>query len=356
MPERNALVTGATGFIGQRLVPALVERGFTAVRACGRRPRPEGFPASVDYHSIDLAGDEDLWPLLNEVTHVFHLAGASSSLSTEDEMHRDNVVATERLVDAIGSSQSVERLLYMSSTSIYGEETPLPLPVEEEDEPNPTRPYGKAKLATEAVVWGAADNGLPVIIMRPVSVFGPGNVKLLASAVLDAAIERFAIEWDAERSVGRAEAGNEIFLVPSEPVEQRLVHINDVVRAAVHLSVHPWSTGQAYNVVFPSYPTSLEVAELIAAGLGMVVELSDDPNCGLRYEARSVVRDEMLARGMQPDILFTEERLRFMRKVNINNQLSIDALLSTGFQFADADLATGIKATVAWYLENKWIL
>src|SRR5580704_6715641 len=316
MADRIALVTGATGFIGQRLVPALVERGWV-VRACGRRPRPEEFPGSVTYHSVDLAGDDDLAPLLREVTHVFHLAGASSSLSSEEQMFRDNVTATERLVEAIEGVSDLERLVYMSSTSIYGEEIPLPIPVEEEDPPNPTRPYGKAKLATEAVVWEAADQGMPVVVMRPVSIFGPGNVKLLASAILDAAIERFAVEWAAERSVGREEAGNEPFLIPAEPVEQRLVHIDDVVRASMHLAVHPWSTGQAYNVVFPSYPTSLEVAELIATGLGMRVELSDDPECGLRYEPRVVVRDEMLARGMTPDILLTEQRLRFMRKVNI---------------------------------------
>jgi nucleoside-diphosphate-sugar epimerase len=353
MADRIALVTGATGFIGQRLVPALVERGWV-VRACGRRPRPEEFPAGVKYQSVDLAGDDDLAPLLREVTHVFHLAGASSSLSSEEQMFRDNVTTTERLVEALAGSSDIERFVYMSSSSIYGEEIPLPIPVEEEDEPNPTRPYGKAKLATEAVVWEAADQGLPVVVMRPVSVFGPGNVKLLASVILDAAIERFAVEWDAERAVGREDAGNEPFVIPAEPVEQRLVHINDVVRAAMHLAVHPWSTGQAYNVVFPSYPTSLEVAELIATELAMRVELSDDPECGLRYEPRIVVRNEMLARGMTPDIIFTEERLRFMRKVNLNNQLSIDALLSTGFQFSEPDLESGIRAAVAWYLEHKW--
>src|SRR5580658_780317 len=127
MADRIALVTGATGFIGQRLVPALVERGWV-VTACGRRPRPEEFPARVKYQSVDLTGDDDL-----------------------------------------------ARFVYMSSSSIYGEEIPLPIPVEEEDEPNPTRPYGKAKLATEAVVWEAADQGVPVVVMRPVSVFGPGN-------------------------------------------------------------------------------------------------------------------------------------------------------------------------------------
>jgi nucleoside-diphosphate-sugar epimerase len=343
MADRRALVTGATGFIGARLVPALLDRGW-AVRVCGRRPRPGGFPAAAEYRQLDLAGDDDLAPLFTEVSHVFHLAGASSSQSSVEEMHRGNVVATQRLVDAAlhSNSETLERLLYMSSTSVYGEEVALPTPVSEEVGPQPSRAYGKAKWAAEQAMWEADEAGLPVVVMRPVSVYGPGNVKLLASAVLDAAIERFA--------------GEKTLFVPSEPVEQRLVHISDVVRATMHLAVHPWSPGAAYNVVFPSYPTSHQIAEILADQLSMETELSDDPGCGLSYPARASTRDQMLAAGMEPDILLTEERFRFMRKANPNNRLSTDALLSTGFQFDDGDLETGIRATVAWYLEHRWIV
>lgn len=343
MPERTALVTGATGFIGSRLVAALVARGWT-VSACGRRDRPHGLPASVTYHVADLAGDDELEPLVAGVTHLFHLAGASSSRGSESEMHRDNVVATQRLVDAALASGDLERLVYMSSTSVYGEEVQLPSPVPEEVEPHPSRSYGKAKWASEQVLWGADAQGLPVVVLRPVSVFGPGNVKLLASAVLDVAIERF--------SAGEGCA----VPVPAEAVEQRLVHLDDLLRAAIHLAVHPWSPGQAYNIVFPSYPTSHHVAEVIAGELGVGIELSNDPDAGLSYEERRDTRDKMLAAGMEPDILLTTERFRFMRKANINNRLSIDALLSTGFQFADVDLDTGIRATIAWYQGRRWIV
>ncbi|MDQ6613231.1 MAG: NAD(P)-dependent oxidoreductase [Actinomycetota bacterium] len=341
MADRTALVTGATGFIGERLLGALLDEGW-AVRACGRRNKPDRFPNAVEYREADLAGPDDLAPLLTDVTHVFHLAGASSSQSSEDEMHRGNVVATERLVGAAQRSKTLERMVYMSSTSVYGEEVKLPSPVEETVEPHPSRAYGQAKWASEQAVWAAGRTGVPVIIMRPVSVYGPGNVKLLGSAVLDAAIEHFA--------------GHQVLPVPAAAVEQRLVHIDDVIRATLHLAVDPQSPGQAFNVVFPSYPSSHHVAELIAGELGMEIAVSDDPDCGLNYEVRSTAREQMLAAGMKPDILLTEERFRFMRKANPNNRLSIAALLSTGFQFKDPDLDTGIRATVAWYRDHRWIL
>src|SRR5215210_7320731 len=98
-PAGSALVTGATGFIGGRLVSALVDQGWT-VRACGRRPRPDDLPAAADYRAVDLADVEDLGDLYDGVTHLFHLAGASSSKSDEEEMERSNVVGTRNLLAA----------------------------------------------------------------------------------------------------------------------------------------------------------------------------------------------------------------------------------------------------------------
>ncbi len=340
MNERRALVTGATGFIGSWLVPALVADGWP-VRACGRRARPDRLPEDVDYRRLDLAYD-DLAPLVDGVSHVFHLAGASSSLSTVEDMHRSNVVATERLLESLAAVRSAERLLYLSSTSVYGEQVPLPSPVREDVQPRPSRAYGQEKWETEQLIWSAGRAGLAVVVLRPVSVYGPGNIKLLGSAVLDVAIERFA----HERRI----------LVPARPVEQRLVHIDDVVAASLHLAGHPEATGHAYNLVFPDYPTSHQVADLLAGQLGMVTELSDDPGCGLSYPERQTVRDVMLSRGMRPDLLLTKERFRFFGKANPNNRLSVDALLGTGFAFADGQLSAGIARTIAWYHEHHWIL
>ena len=64
----------------------------------------------------------------------------------------------------------------------------------------------------------------------------------------------------------------------------------------------------------------------------------------------------MAGAGMATPILLTKERFRFMRKANRNNRLSIDALLATGFEFEQTDLAAGIEATIAWYRSHRWIL
>lgn len=340
MPPPFALVTGATGFIGSRLVAALVATGW-AVRATGRRSRPAWMSAAVDYRALDLAGAEDLRPLSHGVTHVFHLAGASSSLSSTEEMRRSNVVATERLVASLAGGD-VQRLVHVSSTSVYGEEEQLDLPVREDVVPHPSRSYGQAKWEAEQAVWSASASGLPVLVLRPVSVFGPGNIKLLGSAILDAAIEHFA--------------GHKTLPVSGEAVEQRLVHIDDLVRACLHLAGIEDAAGRAFNVVFPEYPSSHRIVELLGDIFAMTPEVSDDPQCGLSYAERQQQRAAMIDRGMQPDILLTEERFRLLGKANRNNRLSVEALLSTGFRFNDERLEDPIREAVAWYEDNRWIL
>ena len=338
--DRSALVTGATGFIASRLVPALLADGWT-VRATGRRPRPTALPAAVEYQPVDLveSPEDDLRALTTGVTHVFHLAGASSSKSSQAEMDRNNVLATDRLLSACAR---VERFLHMSSTSVYGEEAQLPSPVPEDVQAQPSRGYGKAKYETEQVVWRHGGAGLPVVVLRPVTVHGPGAVKLLASVILDVAIE--------------CHMGLDTLAVPSQRVEQRLVHIDDLLAATIHLASHPDAPGRAFNVVSGAYPTNHDIAGILADHFGMTVELVDDLDCGPSYEERERAWSEMRAEGMTDDILLTKERFRFMRKENRNNRLALDNLLGTGFQLRHTDPAVEVVADAEWCRANRWIV
>lgn len=338
MTEPLALVTGTTGFIAARLVPALLAEGFR-VRATGRRPRPDDLPEEVEYQSADLAGDDfrTLGPLCAGVTHVFHLAGASSSKSTQEEMERNNIDATARLLEAAGRGP-LERFVHMSSTSIYGEEKQLPLPVREDVEPNASRGYGKAKWGAEREVWARSGDGMPVVVLRPVTVYGPGATKLLASAILDTAIERAA--------------GLPRLAVAAEPMEQRLVHVDDVIAATIHLARSAEAVGRAFNVVDGIYPSSHDVGRVLAECFGMDLEVGGE---GLDEGRRRRVHEHMVTQGTEPAILFTPDRLRLMTKTNRNNRLSTEAIESTGFRFSRTDFAGAVADNVEWYRAKGWL-
>src|SRR5205085_7384697 len=113
---------------------------------------------------------------------------------------------------------------------------------------------------------------------------------------------------------------------------QRLVHIDDLIRACLHVMAHPDTAGRTFNICSGVYPTSHDVAEILAALFGMTVQFDDDPDCGPGYDERQQAWSAMSERGMNDDIILTKERFRFMRKANRNNRLSLDALLGTGFE------------------------
>ena len=338
MAASSALVTGTTGFIAARLVPALLAEGWR-VRATGRRARPDDLPEEVEYQPVDLAGDDEAAraDLCRDVTHVFHLAGASSSKSNQEEMERSNIRGTAQLLDA-ATKGPLERFLYMSSTSIYGEERQLPLPVREDVEPSASRGYGKAKWGAEQEVWARSRDGVPVVVLRPVTVYGPGATKLLASAILDAAIERAA--------------GLPRLAVATEPNEQRLVHVDDLIAASVHLAESEDAVGRAFNVVDGIYPTSHEVAGVLADCFGMEVDVGGE---GLDEDRRRKVHGHLVDQGMQPAILLTPDRFRLMAKTNRNNRLSTEALESTGFRFTRTDFAAAVADNIKWYQAKGWL-
>ncbi len=335
MTQPFALVTGTTGFIAARLVPALVADGFR-VRATGRRPRPADLPEEAEYQPADLVSD-DLADLCAGVTHVFHLAGASSSKSNQEEMERNNIDATARLLDA-SHHGPLERFVHMSSTSIYGEEKQLPLPVREDVEPNASRGYGKAKWGAEQEVWARSRDGMPVVVLRPVTVYGPGATKLLASAILDTAIERAA--------------GLPRLALAAEPMEQRLVHVDDLIAATIHVARSPEAVGRAFNVVDGIYPSSHDVGRVLADCFGMDTEVGGE---GLDEDRRRKVHEHLVEQGMEPAILFTPDRLRLMSKTNRNNRLSTEAIESIGFRFARTDFAAAVADNVEWYRSQGWL-
>jgi UDP-glucose 4-epimerase len=173
------LVTGATGFIGKRIVAALSKAGWQ-VRAAARDP------SLITASGVERAAMPDLalgadWPrLLDGVNHVVHLAGiAHAPGALPDAVYRRiNAEAVGELARA--ARGKVERLVFMSSVRAQAGLS-ADHAIIETDTPSPTDAYGRAKLEGERFI---AESGVPFTLLRPAVVYGKGvkgNIAALAT-------------------------------------------------------------------------------------------------------------------------------------------------------------------------------
>src|SRR5581483_929687 len=165
------IVTGAAGFIGSHLAEALGALGHEVVGVdCFTDyydpAEKEANARGLDVRRLDLA--EDLLEL-EDVDGVFHLAGQPGVRSFGDAFRlylRRNVLATERVLEACTAAGV--RLVFASSSSVYGEAEAYPTP--EDTTPAPISPYGITKLACEHLL--RAYDG-DAVTLRYFTVYGP---------------------------------------------------------------------------------------------------------------------------------------------------------------------------------------
>ena len=174
----QVLVTGAAGFIGSHLAEALLERGdgvlavdaFTDYYDPARKRENA---ARLDVLEADLL-DADLDALLDGVDAIYHLAGqpgvrASFGPGFEHYVSR-NVHASGRLFEA--AARLGVRVVYASSSSIYGDAESYP--TSEETPPRPISPYGVTKLCVEHLAYAhSRTTGLDAVGVRYFTVYGP---------------------------------------------------------------------------------------------------------------------------------------------------------------------------------------
>ncbi len=181
----KALVTGVAGFIGSHLTASLLDKGATVV---GLDSFTDYYPRALKERNLDenrrrqgfrfaetSIQNADLPALLDGVTHVFHLAaqaGVRKSWGKDFKTYTtNNVEASQTLLEAC-VGRPLERFVYASSSSVYGDRAAIPM--REDALPQPVSPYGVTKLAAEQLCYLYHVNfGVPTVSMRYFTVYGP---------------------------------------------------------------------------------------------------------------------------------------------------------------------------------------
>jgi len=193
------LVTGGTGFIGLRLIEALVARGFR-VRALSRRARlkpdpppglewKDGGPIDspyVEWIRGDVTDRGSLQHAMSGCTHVFHLAGYAKNWARDPAIYQKvNVEGTRNVFD-IAEQSGVQRVVWTSTCLTFGPSPPGKV-IDEQTACSPPQfftEYQRTKWLAEQEALQRAREGLPVVIVNPTRVYGPGHLTEGNSATL----------------------------------------------------------------------------------------------------------------------------------------------------------------------------
>lgn len=259
----KALVTGAAGFVGSSISARLLAEGWDVV----------GVDAMTDYYEVDRKEENlarlgqgfdlvraplaevDLDALLAGVDVVFHQAGqpgVRSSWGQDFATYLDaNVAATQALLEAVRRAPHVSRVVYASSSSVYGDAERFP--TSELDRPAPISPYGVTKLAAEHLCsLYASQFGLPTVSLRYFTVFGPRQRP-------DMAFTRF---------LTAAATGGQITVYGTGEQIRDFTYVDDVVEANLLAATSEVKPGTVLNVAGGTHVSVNEVLEEVAALTG----------------------------------------------------------------------------------------
>ena len=323
-------VTGGTGFIGSHLAFALAARGHEV--RCLLRPTSNraALPAAAQtvtaHHLTDRAALERL---LRGADAVVHLAGLTRSW-TPRALYEVNRGGTEALCAAAArarDSPALRQLIVVSSQAAAGPSSRR-RPRREDDPPAPVTAYGRSKLAAERVRLRYPR--LPVTVVRPPAVYGPGDRDIFAYFRL-------------------VRAGLRPELVPASRLS--MVYVGNLVDALLLALDNPQPSGQrVYHVADHGVLTMSRVARWIAHAYGRRALRVPVPGPALAVAGLPLAAAGRLLRR---DLLLSRDKLReiaqpawLLATTRIAAQLGYRPRLAT----RDA-----IALTAQWYLDHRWL-
>jgi len=269
MARVNALVTGGAGFIGSNLVEALLDRGDD-VRvldnfSTGFRANLEDF--DVDIVEGELRSYERVHAAMRGIEVVYHLGALGSVPRSVQDPLTSSAVNVEGTLNVLlaARDEGVRRVIFSSSTSVYG--STRELPTLESTPPDPISPYGVAKLAAEryCISFSRVYHSFETVVLRYFNVFGPRQSPHSQYA---AAIPLF---------IAAVDQGEPVTIYGDGEQSRDFTYVANVVDATIRAAEAADVSGRIFNVAAGSPATLSHVAETIGAILGKQVERRFEP-------------------------------------------------------------------------------
>lgn len=320
----EVLVTGATGFLAQNLIPQLQERGHR-VRALVLPTEDTTWlkERGVVIHSGDVRKPETLVEPMRGAEGVFHMAALMAMWRPMEVHYAVHVTGTENVCSA-ALEAGVGRVVHLSSAITY---TPgAGVPIREDFPQHPLHePHAVTKALGDKLVQRLiAEKGLPAVIIRPEAMFGPHD------------------RINFRRLADRMRAGKGI-IIGSGKNAVPFVYVTDVVRGLILALEHPDAVGEAFNITNDETMTEEEFLVAIAEEVGGTPPRIKVPYAPL-YGAAFVA--EWIATLTRREPLVTRHGVQMFGS---HNPLSIDKARRVLGYRPEVPLREGIRLAGAWY-------
>jgi dihydroflavonol-4-reductase len=325
----NVALTGASGFTAGRVLAALLERGHQVVALV--RPRSLT-PALVGSGARIVPGDlldtSAVADLVQGADAVVHVAAVYRTAGHSDAYYHDvNVGGTERLLDAAAHA-GVARFVHTSTVGVYGHVKHAP--ADEDSAMAPGDVYQETKAAADRLALSYhRSRGVPVTVVRPGAIYGPGDMRLL--------------------KIFRAIARGRYLQVGSGRACYHPVYIDDLVAGFGLALDRPEAVGEAFILAGPRYVSQNELAACIARQTGGRVLPLRIPAAPLRW-AGALCEAVCIPLGLEPPL--HRRRVEFFTN---NRAFSIEKARRRLGYAPEVDLEEGVRRTAAWYRDAGWL-
>ncbi len=291
----KSLITGINGFVGKYLKQHLLSRGYDV---CGI----DHYSNDADTFQADITDKDKMYSIIKDVQpdEIYHLAGiANVAHDKSSDYYLIHALGTLNLYEAVQRAKINPKILYVSTSNVYGVVPEQQQPITEEQPLVPVNHYGASKAAGEMISSVYASSGLSIIIVRSFNHTGPRQSE---SFILPKLIKAFALrQTSIELGV--------------TTTKRDFTDVRDIVRA-YNIIVQKAEAGDVYNVCSGTVRSVDEIIGYLSNLTGHTIQ---------------IIHTDSLKRTVDP-LLFTGDNRR-LRKLGWSAEIPLEQTIRDMMQF-----------------------